>query len=544
MQIPIYTNCRAAPGGDFFYEPFMTRQTRTKIFLSLPPPTVNVKSSAPNRLLIFMAKTGQLADWPARLLEIAGRARLVPDTSRRAESFLSLAGLALIIPALAANFLLLPQTAFAPVYVLISLLTTWVDGKKAGLLITLAGVVGLFLCLVHIGQSLETTLPGILMLSVVSLSGVLIVATARHRVDHLKQQVAARVTALECEINDRCQTEEKLDKAMQQFRQLAENIADGFWIKDPVSRRFLYLSPAYERIWQCAARDFYQSSDAWLATIHPEDRPQVSHALAAQCDGAEFIQKYRIIRSDGATCWIRDRAFPIRDGVGRLTRIVGIAEDVTEQHRLERQILEISDREQARIGQDLHDGLCQKLVSAAFDSNSLEQQLSAARSPAAAQSRRIAATLDDAITEARLVSRGLFPVQLEANGLAAALQQLADSVASHSGLSCRFQCLQPVSVRDNAVATHLYRIAQEAVTNAIKHGRPGRITVHLKTTEARIDLKITDDGIGLGVPVKTSAGLGLHTMNYRARTIGGVLTIGPAPGHGVEISCSVPQQSA
>src|SRR6202012_4415787 len=111
--------------------------------------------------------------------------------------------------------------------------------------------------------------------------------------------------------------------------------------------------------------------DAWLATIHPEDRPQVSHALAAQCDGAEFIQKYRIIRSDGATCWIRDRAFPIRDGVGRLTRIVGIAEDVTEQHRLERQILEISDREQARIGQDLHDGLCQKLVSAAFDSNSL-----------------------------------------------------------------------------------------------------------------------------------------------------------------------------
>jgi two-component system CheB/CheR fusion protein len=105
-------------------------------------------------------------------------------------------------------------------------------------------------------------------------------------------------------------------------------------------------------------------------------------------------------------------------------------------------------------------------------------------------------------------------------------------------------CPQPVLVRDNTVATHLYRIAQEAVNNAIKHSRAGSILIELKTENNRIELKISDDGIGIPISRSPSGGMGLHIMNYRAQAIGGTLTIERAPGHGTIVSCSAPQPSA
>ncbi|MGP8020030.1 MAG: PAS domain-containing protein, partial [Limisphaerales bacterium] len=342
----------------------------------------------------------------------------------------------------------------------------------------------------------------------------------------------------------RTQTEDQLRKTMQQLRQLAENITDAFWIRDLEETRMVYVSPAYEKIWGRSCKELYQSPHAWLEAIHPEDREAVAAAMLTKQATGEYNQEYRIVRPDGALRWIRDRAFPIRDSSGNVIRIVGIAEDTTDRHRLEREILEISDREQARIGQDLHDGLCQQLVSLGFDNNSLEQQLAAQARPEVAAVQKMGKVVDDAIAEARALARGLFPVQLETDGLSLALRQLAAGVCARARVHCRVDCPEPVLVRDNTMATHLYRIAQEAVNNAVKHSRAGSIVIELKTNQNRIELKVSDNGIGIPTSRHPTGGMGLHIMNYRAQAIGGTLNIERAARHGTVVSCSAPQPAA
>lgn len=246
-------------------------------------------------------------------------------------------------------------------------------------------------------------------------------------------------------------------------------------------------------------------------------------------------------RKDGSV-FISEARISTLEISGRL-HLVMVQEDITERRRLAREIIEISDREQARIGQDLHDGLCQQLVSAAFDSNSLQQQLARRGLPEAEEAAQLAGVLDDAITAARAVARGLFPVQLVEDGLSVALQELAANVSARFKTDCRLHCTQPVFIEDNAVATHLYRIAQEAVANAVKHGKAGSIVIQLTAAGEEIELSVTDDGAGIASPAQNAAGMGLHIMTYRTRTIGGKLTVSHLPGGGTTISCCTRQQT-
>ena len=289
--------------------------------------------------------------------------------------------------------------------------------------------------------------------------------------------------------------------------------------------------------------NFTSRPETWLEAIHPEDREQVNRTLINQ-QSKDHDEEYRVVRRDGSVRWIRERVFPIRDSSGKVVRVAGIAEDNTDRRRLEREILEVSDREHARIGQDLHDGLCQKLVALAFDIGSLEQKLACRSAPETESVRQMSALLDDLITEARATARGLFPVQLEAEGLASALQQLAANVSSRLKVDCRTECEPPVFVHENAVAIHLYRIAQEAVNNAVKHSKAGSILVRLSATADRVELRVTDDGVGIRLARPQKGGMGLHIMQYRARMIGGTLSIVRGEKRGTVISCVAPQSSA
>ncbi len=236
------------------------------------------------------------------------------------------------------------------------------------------------------------------------------------------------------------------------------------------------------------------------------------------------------------------RYTPTRDKDGNVTGYIGVATNITDRHRLEREILEISDREQARIGQDIHDGLCQQLVSLAFDANSLETQLSRAGRPEAATARRIADYLDQAITESRQVSRGLFPIRLETEGLLSALEELCSSTADRFQIHCRFECEDDLpGWASHTLHTHLYRIAQEAVSNAVKHARASHILVRLQGESDGLQLRIEDDGTGLAPEAQRNpAGMGLKIMDYRARRIGGNLHIGTGRPGGTAVSCRVP----
>ncbi|MDE3069059.1 MAG: PAS domain S-box protein, partial [Verrucomicrobiota bacterium] len=226
----------------------------------------------------------------------------------------------------------------------------------------------------------------------------------------------------------------------------------------------------------------------------------------------------------------------------------GFIRDITERKRLEREILETGERERRRIGRDLHDGLCQQLAGIELMSQALEQKLARRDKAAAARAGEIAKNVREAIRHTRLLARGLSPVTLETEGLASALQELAAGAEKMFHITCRFAGGPTARTGDPAVASHLYRIAQEAVSNAIKHGRARRIFISLQNGRDRLALRVTDDGTGFPDPpaLRGAAGhngMGLRIMQARAGLIGGTLTIDRAPGGGVRVICSAPSRA-
>ena len=214
--------------------------------------------------------------------------------------------------------------------------------------------------------------------------------------------------------------------------------------------------------------------------------------------------------------------------------------DISERKRLEKIVLEISEREQRRIGQDLHDGLGQHLTGIAFLTKVQERKLAERQVPEAADAAKIVQLVNDAIRKTRELSRGLLPVVSDAHGLMSALRLYATEIEDLFGIGCRFQCDEAVLIHNAPMATHLYHIAQEAVNNAIKHGRANNIIIRLSSGEFQGLLVIKDDGSGIERPLAPHAGVGLHIMNYRAGMIGGSLEVRREQPRGTAVTCRFP----
>jgi len=239
------------------------------------------------------------------------------------------------------------------------------------------------------------------------------------------------------------------------------------------------------------------------------------------------------------------REFPVEISLSPLETEEGVLvssaiRDITERKHLEKTILEISAREQRRIGQDLHDGLGQHLTGIAFMSKVQEQKLMEKSLPEAGDATKIVSLVNEAIHKTRELARGLLPVVSDAQGLMSALQQWAGEVEDLFAVNCRFQCLTPVLIHDDAVATHLYYVAREAVNNAIKHGHARQIVIRLAADHHQGALTIQDDGYGIGSIAPTNRGMGLHLMNYRARMIGGSLEVQRIKTGGTVVTCLFP----
>lgn len=210
-----------------------------------------------------------------------------------------------------------------------------------------------------------------------------------------------------------------------------------------------------------------------------------------------------------------------------------------EQLRLEREVLEISESERRRIGHDLHDGLGQRLTAASMGLNALVAALKAEAPALAERGEDIGGQLREAIAETRSHSHGLAPVALLDDGLMSALLSLAEGTSRGGAVRCVFDCAEPVRVADAEVADHLYRIAQEAVNNALKHAAPSEIRIALECRDNTLVLEVDDDGEGFEEPAPPATGIGLRVMRYRARLIGGDLKIGSPPAGGTRICCRV-----
>jgi signal transduction histidine kinase len=209
--------------------------------------------------------------------------------------------------------------------------------------------------------------------------------------------------------------------------------------------------------------------------------------------------------------------------------------------RLEREIIGISEREQERIGQDLHDGICQYLAALSCSAASLKSDLEGHDLAAEAKvADELAGFLRDAVIQIRNLARGLVPVQMDEAGLASALEELTASATRLLGIRCIYESAGTPLIRDNAVAMHLYRIAQEAINNATKHGKAANVCVSLTEDGKATTLRIADDGSGIPKTATQSDGMGLGLMLYRARLVGGELNIESPNTGGTIVSCGIP----
>ena len=226
----------------------------------------------------------------------------------------------------------------------------------------------------------------------------------------------------------------------------------------------------------------------------------------------------------------------LRDICSQIGQVMG-------RRRAEGQLLEISEREQQRIGQDLHDGLCQQLTGIAYMASNLQGKLAKRSLPDAVIAARIAELSQATAVQARQIARGLSPVKLGTMGLVAALDELASSIGTMFSISCRFESARRVRVRDHGKAVHLYRIAQEAVHNSITHGKATEILISLTRRREGIVLGVSDNGCGLSKVSAESWGMGLENMNYRARAIGARVQFGGRDGGGTIMNCILPTRT-
>jgi PAS domain S-box-containing protein len=219
--------------------------------------------------------------------------------------------------------------------------------------------------------------------------------------------------------------------------------------------------------------------------------------------------------------------------------VMALVRDVTERKRLEKEVVEISSREQQRLGQDLHDGLGQHLTGITFLSKALERKLALKSMTEANEAAEIGRLVMQALSQTRNLARGLFPIELEGNGLVTALRELVSNVERIYRIKCQFQCAPELRIADNLRATHVFRIAQEAVSNSIRHGKAQNIAISLVGELEKIRLCVQDDGSGFALPPRNE-GLGLKIMQYRARRIGGTFDIQRGPTGGTVLTVVFP----
>ncbi|WP_412060499.1 PAS domain S-box protein [Rubrivirga sp. IMCC45206] len=275
----------------------------------------------------------------------------------------------------------------------------------------------------------------------------------------------------------------------------------------------------------------------------PRTERAVLDRVRAALEAGEMVRAETInYRKDGTPFHLEWEIAPVHGPDGRVVNFVGTQRDVTDRRRLEREVLDVSAHERERMARDLHDGLGQVLTGAALRiealANGLEAQGLGDRAQEAREGR---ALVERALNEARATARGLLPAVADRNGLTVALGRLAADVGQAYGIPCVFRAPEPVGARTVEAAGHLLRIAQEAVANAARHGRPATIEIALHARDGTAMLAIRDDGRGLPDNAGAAAGgLGLNTMRYRADRVGGALRIGPRPDGGTEVVVSFP----
>jgi len=379
------------------------------------------------------------------------------------------------------------------------------------------------------------------------------------------------------------QLQETLAQEKERLVALINSVSDEIWFAD-TQGQFTLVNPSGKlefRLQGDAAVDVRKLASS-LEVLRPDGslRPIEEAPPLRALKGETLRNQEELIRtpSTGEMRYRQVSASPVRNGAGHIVGSVSVVRDVTEKwrieqevhalnlelesrvaertsalqgtvaelkaemserRRLEREILKISDYEQSRIGRDLHDGACQGLAGVAVLAEVVSRDLARKNPQAAAKVQELSRLVRQSVDDIRRLAAGLLPVKIEQHGLESALRELAGETSARNNVRCGFSMRGAISFADSNAAAQLLHIAQEAISNALRHGRAQNITINLAESHGTISMVIQDDGKGLPHRSKTT-GLGLYTMQYRAKALGGSLEVRPAAKTGTEVVCSFP----
>ena len=308
---------------------------------------------------------------------------------------------------------------------------------------------------------------------------------------------------------------------IESFNDAAEDIF-GYTEEEVMGRNVKVLMPS----------PYHEEHDGYMRSYHETGRRKIIGI------GREVTGR----RKDGSTFPMDLAVSEVQLGDRRI--FTGIVRDITERRRLEKEILDVTEQERRRIGQDLHDGLGQMLTGIGLLSQNLARQLEQREASEAEDAAEITDLIREADQYARDLARGLTPVDLEASGLVAALERLVANAERLFDIECVFDEVGSALVHNGTTATHMYRIAQEAVSNAVRHGQAGRIKISLAAGTEQTRLRIQDDGVGFPETNPEGPGMGVNIMEYRARIVGGTLDISSTSGEGTTVTFTLPRRSA
>jgi PAS domain S-box-containing protein len=323
----------------------------------------------------------------------------------------------------------------------------------------------------------------------------------------------------------------------EKFRVLAEHSTVGILLIQ--DGKLQYVNRAFAEMYGYRPEELINEVD-YQTLVHPDDRSRVRRFIKEHLNDLEptTVFHFRGLTKEGRT--IHMEANATRTGDFGPPAIIGTIIDITDRRQLQREIVRIQEEERRSIGRDLHDGVGTQLSAISLLLHAISRDITDHHPQHAEKLRQVRRYVREADKNANSVSTGLNPVPLERDGLAAALDHLTSTIEPPERVTCTLGCDKDIPDLPAEVASHLYWIAQEALTNARKYANADELSLQLTCTDTKLTLCVSDDGDGFEHSENHTGGLGLRTMRYRAELLGGQLTIESAPGEGTTITCRLP----
>lgn len=342
------------------------------------------------------------------------------------------------------------------------------------------------------------------------------------------------------------QTVAALRENVRRLRQLTEHVDGVFWLNEP-SGELLYVSPRFDEMWGRSRSDLENRPQAWLDSVHPEDRPMAARGVALFSQGRPSTSVYRLLRPDGGVRWIRDAISPITGSDGRMWRIARMSLDITPEkeaaaaermRELARSIQRVVEDERRRIARELHDELGQALTGVKLLLSGVAER------PGEGAGERIRACvreIDASMRAVRAMIHELRPPALDELGLVAALRAQADAFAAKTGIPCEVAMPEREPTLTDEEVTTVFRIAQESLTNVARHAAATQVAMRFEVGGDCLRLSVEDDGRGIDTGRED---FGLRGMRERATLLNGILDIDTGRAGGTVVQLRLPRLSA